>query len=186
VLSRRTTRSRPWSCGRGSRCRSSDESTPTPHSLSPSRRGGGTRSFDRIVGAQTSPPARPAPPGVQATASPPRSMPMTRFLAAGRASTSRYVRLLAGFGSGDCASRIAACFTTRQLLTCRELAMESQERRSFAYPLAEPDDALPWVRSLCLPCVRAEASGYRAATSSPYAHADLAFGDAVRSSCVRR
>jgi hypothetical protein len=41
----------------------------------------------------------------------------------------------------------------RRLLTCHGLAVESDERRRFTYPLAETDDALQWVRSLYLPGV---------------------------------
>lgn len=39
----------------------------------------------------------------------------------------------------------------RRLLTHRGLAVESAERRRFAYPLPDTDDALRWVRLLYLP-----------------------------------
>jgi SAM-dependent methyltransferase len=67
---------------------------------------------------------------------------------------ARYARLLAAFRVRHLPlPNPRVLYDPHELLTRAGLAVVSDERCRFAYRLAEPDDALRWVRSLYLPDV---------------------------------
>jgi hypothetical protein len=109
----------------------------------------------------------------------------------------RYVRLLAALRLRRLPfPHPGVLHDPRRLLTRAGLADVTDQRRRFAYPLAETDDALRWVRSLYRPGVAprriraaqrvarggsARASAYRSVASSASAPAEPGAGNTARS-----
>ena len=87
-------------------------------------------------------------PGARLVALVPTTAPLTAR------DRARYVRLLATLRVRRLPfPHPGVLHDPRRLLACHGLAVESDERCRFTYPLAETDDALQWVRSLYLPGV---------------------------------